>query len=360
MHRHFGDWLRRIHPEPTSDYVKMRSAAADAVVEKASAEDALALARLVWSVPPQDIAFETRFAESFLVQDAAFPMTENMYQLRVLAGAALGELMTLATPVSDIAALASISAASAGLRTDCALPEIVDEAESYLLRVGKARRLPASYKESPVQPALEASARKALKDYGVLLGQNAWADAATAVSGAVTQLAKTAEDLLDRCDALYKEVRVQTEQNDILWWLFGGFSQNSNVSFSAIKPAAAVLMIGRDLACLSRLTPGPMASEAFLAKMLAQTKLTRKKFSIHESVNAVEAQLRQRWIAENGGARVGLLCPITFAIARSVEEGAAKLHAASVPFDKPVSTHELASQLFTETLLLRELERNCD
>lgn len=355
MHRHLGNWLRQIHPEPTSDYVRLRSAAIAAVAKKPSVHDVVALARLVWSLPLADPVFVDRFADAFRKEDAAFPMRENEHELSVLAGATLITIMKEGTPTSDIAALASVSAEGAGLRHSCSLPDLSAEAENHLLQFGKKRRSREVEKDVPT--GIDSASKKSMKDYASQLAQNAWNEAAASVTSAVSAVGKAADQLSGAVEDLRSEVEILREQQDILWWLFGGFSLDTNAPLTQSEDAAAVLMVGHDLAILTSFSPGPVASGAFISKMLSSAKLTRKKVSVADAVNALDVNIRREWVSEQPIALAGLLCPVSFAVHRSLDSPGARMsgNIANFPLDERVPAQDMAFQIFIETLLLRDL-----
>ena len=115
MHELFPDWYRQVAVEPTPDRLESRWGA---VAELSATTDddaplALELVRLAFDRRLQE---ETRgrLVEHFRKGDAAFPARENDLELRILASAAVVDILTRSSDTADATGLAVTGASFAG------------------------------------------------------------------------------------------------------------------------------------------------------------------------------------------------------------------------------------------------------
>src|SRR5437588_2251498 len=121
----------------------------------------------------------------------------------------------------------------------------------------------------------------------------------------------------------------------------------------------ATLVAGKELADLVKLIPGPLASRAFLDKMLRFVDpALNTKISIKDAVNSAPEDWRRLLLEERDAEDVDDLCPIHLATRKSLESD----RPASWPgsFDKntglksrtAIPPLDVAAQIYDERLLM--------
>jgi len=126
---------------------------------------------------------------------------------------------------------------------------------------------------------------------------------------------------------------------------------------------AVCLVVGKELADLTVIIPGPFSGVAFLDRMLhrAEHEL-RESSTIKEAVNASPRDWRDSWMSKNPIVGVEDLCPIHLAISKSLEfEGennwlSAFEKAAQIEVGKPISPLKLAMQVYQENLFIQAIK----
>ncbi len=159
---------------------------------------------------------------------------------------------------------------------------------------------------------------------------------------------------------LDKRYNLLREESDILWWLTGESSRIAGDSFSELPMAIVPILIGRELAELTKQLPGPVAMEAFAGRMLTRTQNeTKKAIQLAQSVNALERSLRETWHKSHGAHAALDLCPALYACSSSLTvEGAKEWYSAfktasSLDATVKLTPLELARQTYLESLLLK-------
>jgi len=94
------------------------------------------------------------------------------------------------------------------------------------------------------------------------------ATAETAISGAYTDIGRVSREVKALADYGVSTSLILGEQMDILWWLYSERSLILNRQFAECDAFEAVAAAGIELASLTRILPGPVASSAFLRRAL--------------------------------------------------------------------------------------------
>lgn len=291
MHSLFGEWYRKASIQPRNEDLVARWKAIEAFTKKVDATRVLELVRCFSGVPQRAVTVIEEFQNELLANDAAFPVRNNVVEMQVLAGAALASIFEQRTAVADLAAMALEVAAARGFRKLPVVPEIVELAEQHIasrsvaLRVISPRNKIAGGKHDA---AIEAVKAACATNSPAQLGQPLEAVLKTLSEsiGKIAQLAEVAAATLVKAD------QVQSEESSIIWWLFGGYSRDVNKRFSDLPPSFAAVLVAKELADLTRLTPGPRAAVAYLDHALQHAP--EKKLALSD----VAAEVPGEWIQQ--------------------------------------------------------------
>ena len=100
---------------------------------------------------------------------------------------------------------------------------------------------------------------------------------------------------------LERVLAVTAEETNILWWIFGGRSRDTNETFAAIDDEVIQFVAAKELADLTTLLPGHVAISAF-ADRVCQTGRAKKldivavTAAIKKLPETFVASLSQRWV----------------------------------------------------------------
>lgn len=253
------EWLRIVNPEPSSELVRARQAAGTQIATAISDESdcSLGMACAMGVVSgfesfASDSATVKQLVDLIRGQDSAFPgdLGENALELRVVAALALGEV------VQDVdrgdALLAAVLLSGLGSRPptrkkhlDRMITEILDlTCRSLSSRADRHRRVPSKAVRLP------STAPEAL--------DKAWT---------------TIVDLHEQLTLVQQQARIDREEINVLWWVFGASSTHAAKPLAALPAGAAALCCGAELGSLSLLpsiaSVEALAERAYLASRSA-------------------------------------------------------------------------------------------
>jgi hypothetical protein len=144
----------------------------------------------------------------------------------------------------------------------------------------------------------------------------------------------------------------QDEELQILWWLFGARSWDVDRNFDQLSNAA-ILVIAKELADRTTLSPGPFSVRAILSRAVRGSGT----ISIPDAINACDEDYLRKWF--RGSEVSALSAPIHFAVSRRLETGdgaawvAGWAGAAELPADAQYDYIDLAHHVYYERLGLR-------
>jgi GTPase-associated system helical domain len=359
VHKHFAEWYNAVALRPKAETLEVRWKAVEAVTAAHKVKKTPDLARVFFKLPGGGtVADELRNAAK--KEDTTYIAENDQTELTVLAGGVIALLMAKSSSQADAAALAVVCIEAQGLRKAPRLQGVVDHCRQYLADESVRVR---AIDENPVKDLNVATLTKRITErggVGVSDANSVWNGMDAVFKDVLSDhTAHTKSANL----AINESAKRLSEQTDILWWLFGGYTLDGKRAFSELGVPEACYWGARDLAKLTRFMPGPFASPAFLHRML---RLVKDRLPAHvrisDAVDECEKGWKENWLPDLAGQQqVPDVCPMLFAISKSVEVGggagwtAAFDHATGLAAgDKLAPTH-LAAQIYSELLLLRAL-----
>lgn len=348
MNKDFADWYRAANIEPDGNTLPKRWAAVEGFeVTREGLADA---SRLFYGLKPQNPKFVDSLRAGLQKADPAVKMSGNDVELAVLAGALLVDsIERYSAPYCYFAALAAVCPAAKNLRKPPvvrAIPELATKA----LTTWSSNRFAPPPSNTIEDSAFNEELREQLKA----------AEDIAELSEPLGKFYVTAQELEQRLNRMSRLVSLQSEETNILWWLLGEHSRDTNKPFGEFTPAGASLIAGKELSDLALELPGPIASAAFLHKMIqSQRKKIPEFVSIEAAVNEVPKEWRQTISKKIDLAKLSGIAPITsaFQAISQVPEGGNWLeiykHAVGLDASVKISPYELADQFYLEGLMFR-------
>jgi hypothetical protein len=348
VHSSFADWYRTAGIEPDSATLAKRWKGA--VDFDVGGSETIELACIFFGVSKPTKKFLEAFRGSLQKADPAVPTKSNAHELRVLAGAALVDAIERGDePLADLAALSLVAGAGQNVRTTPPVPEIPEIAARYLSSRG-ARR------ESPSESEFEEFDQKLIEDIATQCATNAPEN----LGAPLQKLADEVKRVYSATGALQQQLRLQSEETNILWWLFGAHSRDLRRRFADLPLPAVCIIAGKELCDLALVIPGPPAAIAFLDQILRLSKpKLPKSISLRDAINNTPHD----WRAELGKNRWSEpllhLMPvmngikISLTVGEGEDWGPAFKHAAGIDADINLPPTDLAYQTYLEALLSR-------
>jgi hypothetical protein len=175
--------------------------------------------------------------------------------------------------------------------------------------------------------------------------------------GALRTEAARAFALLDSRQRDSATVALQ-EETQVLWWLFGGWSEDAGGPFGKIKLPGGGLLLGAEFAKMTRFVPAHPQTEAILGRAVVQCAGSNEPAPLCDVVSSTDLNWRRKLISLVGPEDV--LTPVLCAITRSAESQGDHWHEAfqtvtGVSPKLSASPAEWAARLCTEILLRRAL-----
>lgn len=360
MHTNFAEWYRLVRIEPNGDVLKNRWAGVEEWSTSLRDKDdaVLETVRIFQGLP--EVTSRETFLAVFRKHDPAFQQRNNELEQRVLAGAALVQVVQHDQDADNgglrAAVLAGTALAASRLRVaDGPLEELVGDVLAGLHRVARLQRGRRGFDSALLTAEEQKSFSKTIEtnvgDHNQLRATfaTAFQTILKAVQRSESALADAAHDL-----------RCADEETNILWWLEGGCSRDLNKPWSALKDEAP-LIAGWELADLTDVALGPREVAAFLDRVVSPTKGKSKDQPLHAYVNAVSDDWAKA-CATNLPERALDLAPLTLALSHRAKSGTSGWQqffekTGEVAPAKPLAPEVVAKQAYVEAVLLRTLAK---
>jgi hypothetical protein len=355
MHKNFGEWYRLVSIEPDAAQLQKRWAGVEAW-EVELCKDKMYVfetVRIFQGLPSK--ASREPFLAVFRNQDPAFPQRNDL-ELQVLAGASL--VACIQSVGADCEGLNTAILAGAALEassllvTGSSLEEIFDEVLIGLQTIAVEQRKRKPFLLNSVSGKAD-SAAKALKQVAASEDWDKLKSAISPVFQAFLDSVRATERALASAE---HDLRCADEETNILWWVEGGCSRDTDLPWSGHNEGAAIIA-GTELADLTDVTLGPRDASALLERVLSESK--GKDYPIAAYINALPDQ----WVRERAGKADESsldLIPLTFAlVSRSksnIESWQQFFDASSgMKSSAQVNTARIAHQAYVEAILLKAL-----
>ncbi len=356
MHDRFNEWYRQARIKRDEEQLNKRWKGVEGITKQKDISIP-EIVRLYFGLPKSEDGFISTFQNVFQKADKLFPMSRNKNELRVLAGAVIANLLDPArSENSNKVAFSTICANFENLRFKSFLPEILDCARDYLLKRSASLRDYGSDQES-ISPEVVKGVDSSVVDTAL---------ANNDIPGAVKSLVPELNSIINNLNQVTASntrlndlLKLQREEINIHWWLFGEFSNDLNISISEIEIPAACLVVGKELADLIHILPGPLAAEAFISKMLKNTgQDLPETITLKKAVNSSNKDWKANWMDRKEFKEYEDLCPVHFAVKKSLETTgtddwtAAFENMSKLKVNVKLSPIKLALHVYYETLLI--------
>lgn len=265
----FADRYAEIGLAPGADIIAARSAPATRIVDDAPTQHIFAMVKAYFEIADVELEW---FCEQFRQEDTAFSLVNNEREVRLLCAAILDELIAAN---DDVAILSVVTAHGAGCRLPKEFRWLVTRAEQALIDCAVSSR-----RAQTVDPKVINTATPKLAEEIAAITNGDWAGLLSALgkirNEATSSVRTTAGQTTKALTELTRQVKLQREENQMLWWLMGGYSRALSRPFDQFTASQTAIIAATDLGALtatSRL--GPVAAGAMLDRMIGTSKKAR-------------------------------------------------------------------------------------
>jgi hypothetical protein len=318
MREEFPRWYRPVGMGDNREQLEARWKGVVGLVENADAERIETMIAIALRTKPRpQAAHVASLRQTFKDADDLFYMDGNDRELEVLCGTALATLFEGDDDTAVCAALFSTTASCGGVRSAEFPLDLMGAAEAALARISDARRT-----RPDLDGKMTVAAPKINMDEAyAALKQNWTAEGAVSAlttlsdqnNNAVLRLSQRVNSALR---AAHDFAKIQDEELQMLWWLFGNRSMKMDRPFQDIPAEAQTFLLAAELADITKFLPGPQSIKPILSRAGLKE---RSKYSVPAAVNACEGSLLAPLI--DGMEPSQITQPLHFAIKRKLETG---------------------------------------
>lgn len=350
------EWYRMASIEPDVEILNKRREGINNHVSAMDKQSVFEIVRLFFKKGLKYNESIDSFRSAFRDVDEIFPLRNNNLELQILAGASILNCIESNHKHSINAALATLCANFQNADTMSIVDEVRNASAKYLdeqsIKSRKRDNLPQINLEL-IPDALKTNLRNSFSYETVQ-------PIIEMLEKSLKQSIKTTKKSLTIFE---KSLMAQEEEADILWWLLGEHSNDLKCSISKLKRSASTIIIAKELADKTRIIPGPISIDAFIDKSIQKSKKQKNtSITLKEAINDTPLDWRSNLISEKDFDEVEDLCPIHFAIKRSVESGDKSSWIVSfeknigIKADASISPLELSLQAYREFLLIENIQ----
>ncbi len=255
MHILFADWMRSSELDITRDSLKLRWAGVaylrDELLDSDKEKE---LIRIALAMPESTDGPEHWLRKAFKKYDDLFQMTagSNEFELRTLSAACLAaclededeEAEERATALSTIILAASFI----GHRDFPGSVNLIEMSTRFALKQGKTQRK----RNSPKLPTFNYKVREKTGEAIEAISNNQPTYFESAVNAVVQEMNQhliwSQNSIRKYINASHRQTRIQDEELEILWWLFGEKSSMLNIPVEQVDTLALPAVLGVEFA----------------------------------------------------------------------------------------------------------------
>jgi len=357
MHKNFGEWYRLVALEPDGAKLQKRWAGVEAWATELRNDDQIVLetVRIFQGLPSK--SSRDAFLAVFQKQDPAFPQRNDL-ELQVLAGASLVACVQSVGADGqglNAAILAGAALEASSLRaTEPRLDEIAREVLEGLQAIAVQQRERKLFDSNAVRDKADAAA-EAMKQIPTIADWNVLKTVITPIFQALVDAVRAADAELS---GAAHNLRSADEETNVLWWVEGGCSRDTNKPWSALKDGAAIIA-GAELADLTDVALGPRNAAALLERVLSESKGKGKESPLAAYVNALPNDWARGRAAKADDTALDLT-PLTLAVVHRGKSDTASWQqyfdaSSGMKSSTQLTAARVARQAYVEAILLRAL-----
>lgn len=296
--------------------------------------------------------FHEKFISPFFEIDAAFPQKNNL-ELSVLAGAVLIYLIENDHTHKNAILLSLIIASMYNSN----IP-VIDIVDTVKIEFDKSRQ--NIRKKYNIEKLIYNQQKKLFDTL-----TNAKTSNSLNFQEFGDSMLQYLKSLESHIDIYRKSNLIYYEDSQILWWMNGEWSRDFQKPFKEINKLELCIVVGKELADMVELLPGPFAAEAVLNKVLSSPSNTKdKEISLMDVIDSTDKKWRQDTLDSYPNSKTKALTPLLTALSESLKvENAGEWKftfkgQTGLDVDKiKITALKIAYQMFLECLLIKSLEK---
>jgi len=299
MNPHFSEWYSLVDLDPDRETLERRWKGVISAAQARSTNKWLDYVRIYNGEDRKNIEYYDDFIGNFRDEDPKFPSSENVVEVRVLAGSTICKKFDRQSSNADILSIAILSSQLNTGDETILLPEVLTKASRYYReRSRNARRVEETGSEEQIE--VGSIDLRRVNSLG-----NKWNNAKNELNDRINELIKYIEKNRSNTSQLLRYIERQNhhikclrEETEVLWWLFGGRSKDTETPFKEVGIPGSTLQLGKELADLTEIVPGPKSAKGILRKATELITEDYDDVSIEEVLGSANEEWLREWIAE--------------------------------------------------------------
>lgn len=353
MKNKFVDWYRVVNMEPTAEQIEARWNAINSFVEEYDNDTILKLAVNYLALKP-DIELKDKFVECLRDTDVTFNKNFEK-EITLLTGISLAILLEEEPVLSELAVKC--------LTLFVKFP-ISQELGDYFEGRFTKNCLDIRENLTKLDDLSLTNQSKIIKTN--FSEESSWEDNSIIPLGEIlTSFNNNFIKFQNAHNKLVENIDIYAEDSRILSWIVGESSNDLKKAFKAMKQEEAALIVGKELADLITVYPGPYAAEAFIKKMLGLSRKGQKgNVTLNFYIDSLKLDWKELLLERYPLVGGGMNTPVLLAISMSLEVDNPgewlPMYKKRTGIDSEsfcVSPEKLAYQIYLECLLIKSINR---
>jgi|GEM_PF-2307097 len=253
--------------------------------------------------PIKDTNFKADLTKIFLDADPVFNQTGNDFELRVLCGAIINDIIENSKSKNRVELAVALQTALFGIEAkDLINIDIIESANTFL-----------NNEANLIRDNVELS-ETANFNIPISLAEINVETLTTHFTNLNKQLAGISKSL----NSANRKIEILEEESNIQWWIFKSYSNLLNIPFSEMPQLSAPIVLGEELCGLTNIFPPPANFQNFLNKILKDSFSTQvDSLKFKDVINGLETSYKEGNMKPIADA-FGNITPISLAASTSL------------------------------------------
>ncbi len=310
----FVKWYRTVGVDENRERLEARFKGVQALLKAATYKDVETLIKLAFSTKQRPSSESLERVSNFFKQfDDLFDARDDK-ELKLLSASALTLLLESSSHVLSLTGLSIKTTACGGARTPNLPMDLPGLAEQALANSAERRR----DRPDITKDKLVATKITDIEAHKTKLSSTFDAESVNACIDVLSEnLKKSITAVIQQSNTALSQfsdyIKVQDEELELLWWIFGERSIDLDKSFKDIPVDQRALVLAKEMADNTYFLPGPLSTKA----LLCRTGISQKKTKLTAAISACETSWLESLKMPDEANPVVL--PIHFGIARRLE-----------------------------------------
>lgn len=313
MHDEFADWYQSTNIDNDLNQLEQRWAGVEQVSNDLNYVDIQNLVKMAFARGDDEEA-ENKFKGVFKEYDPGFLLSDNTYEIAVLASSVLAFRMSVDYDDAGLIATSILTTNFYDERKPEAKFDLIGIANNTIIKESQTARTRPKHKEITFPNINKQIFIKAIDAF---VQNSDWAQLGQILKDMTEQSLRrtkqTRDALQDHITPVWKYIAVQDEELEMVWWLVNRWCLHVDEPFDKVPLDMRALLFGKEIADMIHVYIEPPS----LIGMLSTAGVGQNDLTIPDAVNTCGTENLSKF--QNPDDVCSTLTPIHFAINRAIE-----------------------------------------